>query len=1743
MSGDSGETGGCSSTDPPDDRDPVIDVGQVLKKWDVSRNKLTHCMMSLGDNDETNSVCATSCKVNRFCWVDVISESDSGGSIPDTIKKVLYLLHMTQKYHETVRFGGANSDSSFIIERAEPYDAYTLYQQRACFHKVICNGTIETMPLFNIKIYIEPAYIVEETNVRRFFVFLVVECPITLDLPDLIENACNGSKSKSKGDFDVKEGMKEMWKDIAYKQRHFCGGANLKKRSMLQVVFSDIFDPDSEYCCWKLFRVANCIRDARIFMELWYLSQPFCQDKSVRRRVRFAKIDSSILGYGSPEYLDEIWCQLSNCAVSANFSALCQYQQEMAIYNARKKSKKRRLDVDEQEGGFDDANEELEAVLPVFRPYAIFSHPTHIDVDNTATGNLIASLSVRADNLDIADISTRLTEHMSANADKIVMGSFPETLFTIQVNHTMLMPRGNFLVPYTEWLQTNRSCDPPYDIKMLICCSVMNPNFLGSVVPESSILADYSLPRSILTASDLRALLSENPLPDQYSMLYNRSARFYQACEIGFKKPSNGTERAYAFSGYVRDTAISIANATAKNDNGANGGQDPRVCIYNDFGNYIRVSPQNKEYECYMMCLFWLVVKPLLQKLEKDDNEVLSKTRGSILYGLFLYNEIMIDINQNYNLKGNNLQLITRLLESDIGLNISYYDGNIGMAKNGIGLTNHVVDFNRCLHRIKQNGTLETNKEKEWGTGVDTAMGVYLSMSHPSNNKCPQEISLSGFPEVKPLVGSSAQGLWKRYSETIKRDGERLNVVDCRPPHVYATELPVSDGKSGDGALSFYGMLTMLVRRNTEMSCGSQRTTSVKNERTGKIESATEICVCDMTLMLYCHNDPCQDTKAITLQAITMPIPSAAVDIDDTDYNMHVGHEQRQAENDMGDRNKHCGRRDDATDIPAHPFYFCVQGLAQVVVNIQRIGMLGKFADGYEGGIMKNMANCVYLNQAWMTPETGNAAARGRQIEMVQSRIPPMGLLLHCTQVFLSPNASLMSWQDMVHTASMNWAANPCPSVLIPHFLSTLVQNTFDWSIWLLLFIFVDHFKVPYLSLEDAESIFSSKAGVRGCANDNIVQWLTNVGFDNSDDKHGNHDIVFQPPAQPLMARSGVYVTSHWDSDMTDLSNSPLVAIIEKQGTNAKNPNTSSTKWKLAETIGNNMWEKYQTKLRSACNITNASILVTMLYRHLDKPLHFPKMGAVPCGLGFESLDGVLKGLGSEVLASDINNKPDSDCYVDGDNDCIKDLLRESGRTYSISPFCSNNKDGSVWCFGVEVRFLLLGKALLGNRTPVSQMSVQSVLDTMCMWTIRDRIPSTIFSESSCISVVPASGDRGLNIQNIPLDCHRPLTMTRPNAALAVESGAKALLPAVVNGKMPEDYFVVGHIERLCKLLSDESVSVHPYDIHMELLHTPSIPKASWVPVHIVHKNEPAHMDTFTGYAAEYSKGALYRRLDGSHTILVTSKQNNCVETDLVPSAIVPSGSATFGHGDLHDAECTHILLRQQCDDIFELTASSEKTYVRYLPTFCRQGILVLLPGFKSYCTIIPWQDTHLRYSSLIFADAQHHYFNPYTMGYLAVCDALPISAFYNISNHLLQQSIVPVGTIVYIDILHPAVPANITRNLLFKRVLSQEAPAELRSTDNHNLSEKKYHEKFESYSIVVVVHAMLTYTLPKCVVSNGTTDVPNCISVCVTQKVSTGTQSHHVCTNILVPTAALITPSRYDQTQTTLVEFSSYTT
>jgi len=249
-------------------KNPPTTARQVLSGLNINKQMMTHCITAEQDPLNIKQSCASEQKCNYFCFV---SRMDPKGSTPQDIVEIIYCLDMMQKYYDgrkkSQKSGRMNSDQLFDIPIAVCNNAKSTQKNGATFHKIYVEDDAITVPLIKMKLFIEHASTGGESPLLMFFMFLVVEVPITFDFVDAVYKSCN-QNSFGKDKY-ISEEIKRLWVTIAHRHQTFSGKNRKSLDSILKIQFNDIFDPDSPDCFWKMFRIPRCIQQARLHMHMW----------------------------------------------------------------------------------------------------------------------------------------------------------------------------------------------------------------------------------------------------------------------------------------------------------------------------------------------------------------------------------------------------------------------------------------------------------------------------------------------------------------------------------------------------------------------------------------------------------------------------------------------------------------------------------------------------------------------------------------------------------------------------------------------------------------------------------------------------------------------------------------------------------------------------------------------------------------------------------------------------------------------------------------------------------------------------------------------------------------------------------------------------------------------------------------------------------------------------------------------------------------------------------------------------------------------------------------------------------------------------------------------------------------------------------------------------------------------------------------------------------------------------------
>jgi len=421
------------------------------------------------------------------------------------------------------------------------------------------------------------------------------------------------------------------------------------------------------------------------------------------------------------------------------------------------------------------------------------------------------------------------------------------------------------------------------------------------------------------------------------------------------------------------------------------------------------------------------------------------------------------------------------------------------------------------------------------------------------------------------------------------------------------------------------------------------------------------------------------------------------------------------------------------------------------------------------------------------------------------------------------------------------------------------------------------------------------------------------------------------------------------------------------------------------------IFEKYEDRLTAACNITTTEALEIMLFRYMNKPMHFAKFGKVPGSRGVESVESILSRIGHDMCKPEHAGTADGDNYVDGAAAAARLSKKASGHSYRVAPWACVNAGGNVWRFGVELRFLMLARAIFGTSHGVSQTSVQKVWDHMTRQMLLERIPATIFPYSTYVTTMPDPDGLALTISTIRSHAQRPSTMIRPLPESAVVDKNSSSIPGLLPCRqMPEDITIVSAQWRLAERMSDKDVTVSHSDVHVEELSTPPIPHDTWVSLDLVQRapgGGGGDAACALGSAAPYASVAIFIHA-GSQKVSWAVQTARSDPVQLRRHAEAFGLSAALASDKL--AAWRAPLTLRTSPGIAAALAATPATYTRFHPIFHRRGVLVAVPvvgALTAYLVLLPWDAEDLQG---VLPGPGPFWFNPGTMGYLAGAEEAP---------------------------------------------------------------------------------------------------------------------------------------------------------
>ena len=1549
---------------------------------------------TLQQHEATQKIC------NRFCWVAPVDEK---GSTPVILKKLLYVLNMARKFYAYVPKGANAKNAPFEPKNVVPNDACVHYRNGMAFHYVTTGEDFEThtMPIFNISIFIDNASTGGVSAFNQAYMFVCLEVPITFDLCEVV--SMTNKHVKDQDGTYICEVMKSFWVDIANHQQMMDGeNKAMNIQNFMRIQYEDLFDELSNFCFWKIFRIAKCISAARRHMHLMavqYRHEKFGENwkqASKNVQVRFSTIDQFIEGRHDPYRYDLFWAKMSDITSVVQYRNFEEYKAMAERHN-----KKRKLNGGKGKQEDDEMQEvdEEEPLMP-WNPPVIIDVPTFIDYEHEETRNFLRHCMAE-DSLDVDNFLEFVTQE---HPGRIKMQGFPEAVMCASVEFNLFKPDTCKFLKYEDWLAIN-PCSLPSKMTLPILLMKDQKHMIDadSVGDPFAIFSsiESNLPRNCIHMEDYRQFLKTGGSSVNFKRpMKGRCAHIYKMQSDAIKKIPNAVKRVECmYDSYISSTVLPLCFANIRSDNGEMGGSDARLSIISDIAGRV-CDDMNSPYQCRIAEKFCNGME-LIKTNAHESLEVLNYCRGTMQSAeslLYYMHELK---NINGNLKPGNLQMNMMLFDSDIGYYLNYLNSYWQMAKNGIGLVLW------CQNFCGMAGT----REKTRGTGVDEAINQFINSQHPANSDPPTDVDLSKYPVTSETKGASSTALFSKYSCTVSKNGERLDSITENPPNLWLTEMKMD--MRGENPM--WASLNDNIFRNTSAGSLGKRDVVVQDNN-GRWINTEQVLIVQPRILAVATNANDQSHYATTVQAVCCIVAAGGVDLDDS--NKHRG-KKFFARQDMGQQAKYLGKNEiswvkSVSGMLSRDMTTCA-AMSAFVSSCNFFGTNGelKVMSGVETCWQEVVVSLVHHHRPFMNARASCAQNWNRIVDMAKTRILPYALQVHSTFTLSHPSVKSKSWPDILKTTLVNFLANPVPSQVIPMFTANLLATSFDWMLFVLLGIFIDMFKVPAMDSTVAENMFSDPEFVVPEKDAKpIRKWLQSIGATQTvaSAPKRKFDLIVASSDSTQMEKTALYVSCTFE-DGADVTSLPLVCNVEQsRQSNFSDDNKSLTPSdRVCQSVAKILAKKNASKLKSSCNIADEEKgsyrafhpLKDCLSKYSTQAIAYHKFGKVPSGRGFNSVLQLFKSLG-------VTNPKTFHGFVDAND---PNFVQDSLDGYKTTPFLIKQCNGQIYQLGVDFRWLLWVKSIYGNRPSISQSSIQAIFQHLTEQFIMNRIPTTLFPSNHIFTGMVSSEKGGLEHRKLPMHT-RTKTMLRPAPdAIVIDKKTKTLCGLLPGLSMPEDFNSVEALKRVAGSVSDETCVVKPEEVMLQDLKPPLLPLNQFVYVEVKFRDRNG-----------VYPGVVFTHANMDSTLYVDEEHST---SDFAITRTDHEG--TLAHQKLCFSNLGVLqrsLKTLQSGEMWYVLSHTPEYFIHFKPVFARPGILVKIDNV--FAVVTEWDENAV--------DGDARYVNPCSLGYLAVLNSLQFESLawprveekfewsWNIPPCKMMDCIVDIGSKLYLDLNAPEV-------------------------------------------------------------------------------------------------------------------------
>lgn len=1553
--GENQELGGYTFDNPQYDCEYVpTSATQVLKEMGISDTCTIGGITSLPQNKHLSGYESKHRCCTRYAWFAPVDEK---GSTPIIIKKLLYVLHHVFKFYNDVQKPGGKC-APFEPKNCVPRDAMVNYRNGMAYHYITCADEIVTVPVSNLSMYIDVASTGGYSAMKQAYQFVVLETPITFDLVENVTLSCRYSSAGADAS-KVCDVLKGYWCDIASHMAMMDGNTEgVNVQNFMRVQFDDLFNDVSIYCFWKLFRIARCVSGARRHMHL--LATKFrtenCDESwkeaSNQVQVRFDNIDQNCSPHYNPYLYDALWCKLSDKAAGTWYMNWENYR---ATVEKHKKKKRAKPKLDENSGDGEVADADYEEPCDPFEPNILIDVPTYINHGNDTVRNFLSD-AIDDDNIDMLEFENFLH---SQRVEDFSMNGFPRSMMEATIELNLFKP---FTSKYTQWERwsTQNSCNLPAQmtLPLLLLKDQRNKN---DEQAESNVYINLqnNFGRDCNTLADYRQYLRQGKDANmQTRPMKGRCDNVYRLQFEACMKMTDPTKRVKnMYESYCMSTVIPIVLANIKSDTGEMGGSDPRLAITSQISAMANFN-STEPYRCRAVHTFRLGLKSMMQHTPQAA-DLIKTYRGGMVSSencLFLCHDIR---NQNGNLKPDNQRLLFAMHDTDVGYYLDGLGSHFELAKNFIGLALWVMDMNGCA------GT----REKTRGTGVDEGKDQFITSYTPAYNDPPVGMSLAEWPEQGETKGVSPTALFDTFCVTVDKNGKVSDCCSVARGNLSFTEVRFNDKNENEN----WGRISECLDRNTSAASRGSRDVSIQDPETGNWVPARKQQVWQARVLVLAVNNNDLSHFAETVNTVTTQIASGGVEVPDKPIRKRKRNIDSREH--MGMSERYYGRR----EIPWVRKVSSMLGrdltsVANLAAFTHSCGFFGhcgvkKVKMGVETTWMDVIISLTRNHHLFMSARAACPQNWSRITDMARTRVVPYGMQLHAMNALLHPEAPKHSWNDVVYSSLVNFIAEPVPAQTIPVFLGSLLYQSFDWMLWIVMGMFVSFFEVPHLDPDVMEKMFADPTyKVDESHAKPIRRWLEKIGISSTGPRTGQFECMVAPFDSTPQEKSAVYVSTVYNEDANGTDGKLVQNIEPPRGNsfNDENKNASNTD-RMCVAVAKILAKTFATQLKSACNIADNAAgrrafkcIADCLIKYSAQALPYHRFGPVPSGRGFQSVNAICAALG-------LPNGYRGAGFVNMD---------EAQELYKTTPFLVRQQNGQLYQLGVDWRWLLMYKSVIGFRPSISQSSVQCLFHHWTEQFVMHRVPKTLFPNDRIFSSMPCAQGGGFAYTKLPPH-DRPTTMMRPQPQCIVLDRQQSVCCGLLTGlHMPEDQYFIEAQRRLAESVCDEACTVTPNDVVLPVLKPPALPMSQYVYVEIsISGDSQCHRgDRYPGVIIT----------ENGQTAQVFADKQSVVACDTV-SRLDNQGQVTATSLRYQDTLSIKRELTTLADtEICKALSFTEGYFVHYQKCYCRTGVVVeieLTAGCTVYAVAVPWSREEV--------DADVRYYNPATMGYLLTADAV----------------------------------------------------------------------------------------------------------------------------------------------------------